>query len=509
MNNQENTKKNDINYFTIIGIILAVILSIMFSLVKTNEIFKNKKVPITAYKVYLKGESIGLIKSDNELYDYINQMQQELMTKYQVDNVYIPNDINVSKDITYEENLSSVNTIYNIMNDKQPFTIKGYKVLIDKTNSVDYDTSSESDSDKKEKKIYINILNKEIFNNSAKKIVLSFVSENDFNDYENKVQKTIIDTGEYIENLYINAKITFTEAYLPVNEKIYTNEDELTSFLLFGENKNMSTYIVQDGDTLKSVAEANRMNVNEVLIANSSLGSSNALLYAGQKLTVGVLDPVFETVKEIHRVEDQKIAYKTEYQYDNTELVGYQRTEVSGSDGINRITQKIKEVNGEVKNALIASQQEIKPVVNEVIVKGGKQPVIVSAGNWGWPTNIPYIISSNYGWRWGTLHRGVDICGTGYGSPLYAAKDGVVTERAYSNALGNYVEIYHGDNYYTRYLHMAVLSPYVSVGDSVKMGQTIGDMGCTGDCYGTHLHFEIWVGKPYGGGESYDPLLFY
>ena len=49
----------------------------------------------------------------------------------------------------------------------------------------------------------------------------------------------------------------------------------------------------------------------------------------------------------------------------------------------------------------------------------------------------------------------------------------------------------------------------VKVGDKVKMGQTIGDVGNSGASQGTHLHFEIWDGKPYGGGQSYNPLLFY
>lgn len=495
---------------TVVGIIIALFLSIMITFFKTNDVFSKSNNPIEAYRVYLKGESIGLIKSDKELYDYINKMQKEIMDKYKVDNVYIPNDIDVSKDITYENNLTTVSNIYNIINDKEPFTIKGYRVLVDNTNATEYEHSGDSEEKKnKEKKIYINILDKDIFNASAKKVVLSFVTEEEFNDFENEIKKTIIDTGEALENLYIDSKITFTDAYLPVNEKIYINEDELTEYLLFGKNHNMSTYEVKDGDTLANVAESNKMNVNEVLIANSKLKSVNALLYPGQKLTVGVLDPIFQTVKEIHKVEDQTVSYKTEIKYDNTQLIGYQRTEVEGSNGVNRVTQKIKEVNGEIVNALISNQQEIKPVVNEVIVKGGKQPVIISAGNWGWPTNIPYIISSNYGWRWGRLHSGVDICGTGYGSPIYAAKPGVVTEVSSGSSLGYYVEIDHENGYYSRYLHLVSLSPYVKVGDRVRMGQTIGDMGCSGHCYGTHLHFEIWQGKPYGGGQSYNPLLFY
>ena len=509
-----NKKSN----FPILGIIISVVLGVVLTFMTTNHVFERNQVPLEAYRVYLKGETVGLIKSEDELYDYINQKQQSIKEKYNVDNIYIPNDINVVKDITYEENISSISQIYNIINEKSPFTIKGYVVTIDKTNNTVYldeteyegDDTKEETTEEEEKIIYVNILNKDIFDSAVKKTLLSFVTEVEYEDFVNETQQVIIDTGEYIENLYIEDVITIKEAYIPIDQKIYTTEEELTSYLLFGDDNNMSSYSVKKGDTLESVAENNKMNINELLIANANLRTSSALLYEGQKLTIGVLDPVFTTVEEKHVVEDQTIAYKTEYVYDNTQMIGVQYVQTKGSNGVTRITQKVKTVNGEIVNALISSKEEIKPVVNEVIVKGGKKPVIVSAGNWGWPTNIPYIISSNYGWRWGRLHSGVDICGTGYGSPIYAAKPGIVTEVKYHYNLGNYVEINHQNGYYTRYLHMVRLSPFVKVGDYVEMGQIIGEMGNSGYSKGTHLHFEIWYGKPYGAGsQSYNPLLFY
>ena len=104
----------------------------------------------------------------------------------------------------------------------------------------------------------------------------------------------------------------------------------------------------------------------------------------------------------------------------------------------------------------------------------------------------------------------VDISGTGYGSPVYAAKPGVVVDVAYHNSFGYYVTINHQNGYYTRYEHLASLSRYVKKGDYVKMGDTIGDMGNSGASQGTHLHFEIWTGYPYASGSiSYNPLLFY
>lgn len=498
----------------VLSVIIALILSLGITILTNSEdIFKNK-IPTESYRVYLKGELIGLIKSEDELNNYINDKQQNLKEKYGVDKVYIPNDINVVKDITYENNLTSVSSVYNTISEKSPFTIKGYVFTIDKTKSTDYTEGTDEDPnatvEDKEKIIKINVLDKELFKNSVMKTVFSFITEEEYENVINETQNAIIDTGEIIEALYIEDYITSKEAYIPVNEKIYTNEEELTQVLLFGSDKNMSVYTVSKEDTLESVAEANKMNVNELLIANSALRSANALLYEGQQLTVGVMNPLFSMVEEKHVVSDQTISYKTEYVYDNTKMVGEQYVKTQGSNGITRVTQKVKIVNGETINALISGSEEIKPVVNEVIVRGGKRPTIVSAGNWGWPTNIPYIITSNYGWRWGRLHRGVDISGTGYGSPVYAAKPGVVVDVKYHYSFGYYVTINHQNGYYTRYEHLASLSKYVKEGDYVKMGDTIGDMGNSGASQGTHLHFEIWDGYPYkAGSNSFNPLLFY
>ena len=504
-------KKNNI-----VGVIIALILSFVITFLTNNSKFFKASVPTESYRVYLKGESIGLIKSDEELNNYINEKQQDIKEKYNVENVYIPNDIKIVKDITYEGNLTSVSDIYNIINEKSPFTVKGYVFTIDKSKSTDYTEGTDEnpnateDSSDKEKIIKINVLDKNLFKDSVKKTVFSFVSEEEYENFINETQNTIIDTGEIIESLYIEDYITSKEAYIPVNEKIYTNEEELTQFLLFGSDKNMTTYTVAKGDTLESVAEANKMNVNELLIANASLRSENALLYEGQQLTVGVMNPLFSMIEVKHVVSDQSVSYKTEYIYDNSQYVGYQKVQTQGSNGVIRVTQKVKSVNGETINALISESVEIKPVVNEVIIKGGKKPTIVSAGNWGWPTNIPYIITSNYGWRWGRLHRGVDISGTGYGSPVYAAKPGIVVDVSYHYSFGYYVTINHQNGYYTRYEHLASLSKYVKSGDYVKMGDTIGDMGNSGASQGTHLHFEIWDGYPYkSGSNSYNPLLFY
>jgi murein DD-endopeptidase MepM/ murein hydrolase activator NlpD len=86
------------------------------------------------------------------------------------------------------------------------------------------------------------------------------------------------------------------------------------------------------------------------------------------------------------------------------------------------------------------------------------------------------------------------------GTPLVSVRDGVVVDRGkvngrYSGGRGNYLAIYSPlDDRSFVYLHL-LQPPPVFVGDQVKAGQQIGQMGCTGTCFGTHLHFEIRIGE--------------
>ena len=491
----------------IVAVFFALIIS--FGIVyMTNRPLANKE-PISCYRVYLEGKSIGLITSKDELNDYINKQQEKLKNQYKVDTVYIPNDIDVVKDVTYDNNFSTIEEIYNKINDVAPFTIKGYRVKIDQTNNNNY-RGDEQVIEEKDKKtiVNINILDKKILEDAMKRVVLSFVTDEEYKAFNEGSQKEIESTGEVIEDIFIDNAITIQEMNIPTNEKIYTTEDELIKYLIFGENESDKTYTVKVGDEVPDVAEKNKMSVNELLIANDDIKTSNQLLYAGQVLSIGILDPVLSTVVEKHVVADQTVKYKTTYKYDNTMYQGQTKVLQEGQNGINRVTEKIKIVNGEVNQAYIVSNEEIRPVVNRIVARGGKQAPR-GDGEWSWPTNFPWRVSSGIGWRWGSIHRGIDIIGPGHGSPIYAARDGLVIESGYDGTRGNHVIIKHDNGYYTQYMHFAT-TPYVRKGQRVYNHQVIGAMGCTGSCTGTHLHFEMWDGEPYSGGARYfDARSFY
>ncbi|MDR3055696.1 MAG: M23 family metallopeptidase [Zoogloeaceae bacterium] len=114
------------------------------------------------------------------------------------------------------------------------------------------------------------------------------------------------------------------------------------------------------------------------------------------------------------------------------------------------------------------------------------------------PTSLPVTGDARLGSPFGrrndpfgrglAMHEGLDFVAP-YGTPILAAAGGVVVNAAFHSEFGNMVEINHGGELITRYAHMSARS--VSVGDTVRRGQKIGELGTTGRSTGPHLHFEV------------------
>ena len=104
-----------------------------------------------------------------------------------------------------------------------------------------------------------------------------------------------------------------------------------------------------------------------------------------------------------------------------------------------------------------------------------------------WPARG--VLTSGYGWRWGRMHRGIDIAAP-VGTPIMAAASGVVQYSGWnSGGYGYMVDIRHPDGSMTRYAHNSRL--LVRVGQEVDQGEQIAAMGSTGYSTGPHVHFEV------------------
>jgi len=119
-----------------------------------------------------------------------------------------------------------------------------------------------------------------------------------------------------------------------------------------------------------------------------------------------------------------------------------------------------------------------------------------SASGFIWPVNGP--VTSGFGMRWGRMHEGIDI-GVASGTPIQAAASGRVVYSGWMDGYGNLVAIDHGRGISTAYAHQSSIA--VGNGQTVSQGQVIGYVGCTGHCFGPHLHFEVRI-----NGSAVDPL---
>ena len=138
---------------------------------------------------------------------------------------------------------------------------------------------------------------------------------------------------------------------------------------------------------------------------------------------------------------------------------------------------------------------------------GNLSSATLTSGTFTWPLPGYTNNSSAYGWRvhpiYGTrkFHKGEDIPAP-TGTPIVAAASGTVTTAGWVSGYGNYTVINHGGGVMTAYGHQSAI--YVSVGQTVSAGQTIGAVGSTGNSTGPHLHFEVYV-----NGATQSPMSYF
>ena len=148
------------------------------------------------------------------------------------------------------------------------------------------------------------------------------------------------------------------------------------------------------------------------------------------------------------------------------------------------------EENGkEIERDILKEKTVKKPVTKIVLVGTKERPSTVGTGNLINPCPAGYQ-SSGFGYRWGRLHRGVDLA-CAAGNSIYAADGGTVVTASFNYSYGYYVKINHQNGMVTTYAHCSRL--LVSVGDKVHRGQNIALVGNTGNSTGAHCHFEVEV----------------
>jgi murein DD-endopeptidase MepM/ murein hydrolase activator NlpD len=161
--------------------------------------------------------------------------------------------------------------------------------------------------------------------------------------------------------------------------------------------------------------------------------------------------------------------------------------------------KRIEETEEELEGDVAEVQAELAALLGESAsapLPAG--PIRYGSGQFIWP--VDGAVVSGFGMRWGRMHEGIDIAAPA-GTPIRAAASGsvvLVQSDAESGGYGNFTCLDHGGGLQTCYAHQ---SSFAVTSGSVSQGEVIGYVGCTGHCYGDHLHFEVRI-----GGAPTDPL---
>lgn len=301
---------------------------------------------------------------------------------------------------------------------------------------------------------------------------------NSIEDKENEIEIALeeLDLAEEIEqdqNLTMKARIRF----------IYEQGDTMYLEMLlsaqdFGDFINKSYYIQQLADYDSKMLEEYMQVTATIIELKEKLLEEEVILQATKEAVV-----------------HEELAMDTLIANKNQEITNI-RTDISNKE------QAIKEYENNIASQT-AMIQELEAIVEAEKLRIAKENGMLShydGGQFGWPVPVNIASGDEFGPRMHPIlgiermHNGLDFP-AGRGTPIYAAYRGTVVSAAYSNSMGNYVMIDHGDNLFTIYMHASVLS--ISTGADVAKGQKIAEVGTTGLSTGNHLHFGVRLNGTY------------
>ena len=258
---------------------------------------------------------------------------------------------------------------------------------------------------------------------------------------------------------------------------------------------------VQRGDTINKIAKKYQVSRDELIKLNQIKNSN--IIFVDQRLKI----PATATDNQTNNQDDPYIAKLRA----DIELLRAQskkqKSEISKSSTSARL---VSVSSSEEKYQLESDSQKssvVTPNLDSPQAKYNLQPDLLQENTvaltlpplpdsdeylpsafdgYMWPAQG--VLTSGYGWRWGRMHRGIDIAAP-VGTPIVAAASGEVISAGWHSGYGNLIKLEHLDGSVTLYAHN--YRNLVSHGQKVNQGEQIAEMGNTGRSTGSHLHFEI------------------
>lgn len=269
--------------------------------------------------------------------------------------------------------------------------------------------------------------------------------------------------------------------------QIYENDGGESIFSLIASSEGFSDFL----SNYELVKEVTRMDAN---LLNSLNHKKEKIVTLKKELETK--NKLIEENKQRHiELKNEQEKIKSQKEEINRSLSA---DETKQKQILENYNEKIRKTNSLIE-AEIARVARAKAMAQQGGGSGGAVgPQKFVGGRFAWPVPSSRYITAGYGSGYaqgypGYFHTGLDI-GASTGTPAVAANDGVVIYAAFSPyGFGNMVMIDHGGGIYTIYGHGSSIP--VSLGQRVKRGQHVLNIGSTGNSTGPHLHFEVREGS--------------
>ncbi len=479
--NHNNNKRNIFprSLFRKNGLLKKIALSTFaFTTIMIGSAVADNQIS-TVYHVYINGENMGTVDNEQVVNQVIDTKIASIQKEYEdleliADNIkLIPEQVfrsNVNNSETTKKIASTVDIVANVS-----------AVVI-------------------EDEIIAYLSDEEAANEAIKRYKLKYVNEEDLLDIEarNKTEvvlPTLKEGESRIVDVQLVEKVSVSQEKINPSE-VLTVEEALK--LLEKGTLEEKKYSVKTGDVLGSIAVDHNLTTKELLALNPGL-NEDSLIKVGQELNVTAFKPLLTVQTIMEEVKAEKIDYTYEIKEDSNMYKGDQKVQQQGEEGQKVVNYVISKSNGQTVKKEKASEEIIKEAIPHIVVKGTKVVPSRGTGQLAWPAVGGYI-SSQMGYRWGQMHKGIDIARPS-NRTIKAADNGTIVSAGWDGGYGNKIVIDHNNGFRTVYAHLDSIS--VNVGQTVSQGQQIGVMGSTGHSTGVHLHFEV-----YKNGSLRNPLEY-
>ncbi|MEG2785594.1 MAG: peptidoglycan DD-metalloendopeptidase family protein [Anaerovoracaceae bacterium] len=404
----------------------------------------------TAFEYSYNGRVLGYVRNQEDVTKVLSLVSKELSEEYK-SKITIEEDRNIAfrNVVSLNRDIDDIDTVLKRLTYMSDMQARAAAIICDG-------------------KVEAIVETREIAKDVLETVQAQFLTESSRTKYEK------VGFAEDISIKAINTKLANISSIYSAKKKIMTGG--------VGE----TVYRVKSGDTVSGICKDFDISQKDLKKMNKKLNVN--MIHIGQKILISRAVPSLTVQTTEVSTYAEAVNYKTKYKKTKKLYKGETSVSRSGKNGKQVVTARIVRNNGNIVDKEVLEKEVIKKPVSKIVLKGTRKlPPKEGTGSFIVPVS-GYTLTSNFGYRWGRLHEGVDLaCGTG--TTIRASDGGTVSFAGWYYGYGYMVEISHGGGIVTRYGHCNTLD--VSSGDKVYQGQKIAEVGNTGNSYGSHCHFEV------------------